>query len=62
MNCSKINVGPDSAGAGPGPACYNQGGTEPTVTDADLALGRIDVNLFAGGKMHLDQQKAETGA
>ena len=56
----QINVGPDSAGAEPGPACYDQGGTEPTVTDADLALGRIDVNLFAGGKMHLDQQKAET--
>jgi N-methylhydantoinase A len=56
----QINVGPDSAGAEPGPACYDQGGTEPTVTDADLVLGRIDVSLFAGGKMHLDQQKAKT--
>ena len=56
----QINVGPDSAGAAPGPACYDQGGTEPTVTDADLALGRIDANLFAGGKVRLDHQKAET--
>jgi N-methylhydantoinase A len=55
----QINVGPDSAGAAPGPACYDQGGTEPTVTDADLTLGRIDVNLFAGGKVQLDQKKAE---
>ena len=56
----QINVGPDSAGARPGPACYDQGGSEPTVTDADLALGRIDVTLFAGGKVQLDQQNAET--
>jgi N-methylhydantoinase A len=55
----QIDVGPDGAGAAPGPACYDQGGTEPTVTDADLTLGRIDVNLFAGGKVQLDQKKAE---
>ena len=54
----QISVGPDSAGAEPGPACYDQGGTEPTVTDADLALGRIDVDLFAGGKFHLNQTNA----
>ena len=55
----QISVGPDSAGADPGPACYGQGGTEPTITDADLALGRIDAHLFAGGKVQLDQRQAE---
>lgn len=56
----QINVGPDSAGAQPGPACYGRGGDAPTVTDADLALGRIDVELFAGGKVTLDRNRAET--
>jgi N-methylhydantoinase A len=55
----RIAVGPDSAGSEPGPACYGRGGTEPTVTDADLLLGRIDPAAFAGGKMNLDQPGAE---
>ena len=49
-----LKVGPDSSGADPGPACYRQGGTEPTVTDADLVLGYLDPNYFLGGKMQLD--------
>ena len=55
----QIKIGPDSAGASPGPACYGLGGTEPTVTDADLTLGRIDPSLFAGGKVQLDQKNAK---
>lgn len=51
---SRIHVGPESAGAVPGPACYGQGGIEPTVTDADVALGRIDPENFAGGTIVLD--------
>ncbi|HXF57351.1 MAG TPA: hydantoinase/oxoprolinase family protein, partial [Actinomycetota bacterium] len=47
-------VGPDSAGADPGPACYGLGGTEPTVTDADLLLGYLDPHFFLGGEMRLD--------
>jgi len=54
----RITVGPDSAGAEPGPACYGQGGTAPTVTDADLALGRIDPARFAGGSVALDPDAA----
>jgi N-methylhydantoinase A len=54
----RITVGPESAGAQPGPACYGRGGTHPTVTDADLALGRIDGAKFAGGSMPLDAAKA----
>jgi N-methylhydantoinase A len=54
----RINVGPDSAGSEPGPACYNRGGTEPTVTDADVALGKIDPARFAGGKIEIDARKA----
>ncbi len=50
----RITVGPDSAGADPGPACYGRGGMAPTVTDADLALGRIDPTGFSGGRMALD--------
>ena len=50
----RIAVGPDSAGAEPGPACYGRGGREPTVTDADLVLGRIDPAAFSGGKLALD--------
>ncbi|MCW5749184.1 MAG: hydantoinase/oxoprolinase family protein, partial [Alphaproteobacteria bacterium] len=50
----RIVVGPDSAGAEPGPACYGQGGTQPTVTDADVVLGKIDPARFAGGSIALD--------
>ncbi len=55
----RITVGPDSAGADPGPACYGRGGTAPTVTDADLMLGRIDPAGFSGGRMALDRGAAE---
>ena len=54
----RINVGPDSAGADPGPACYGRGGTEPTVTDADLVLGRIEPESFAGGTVTLTPEAA----
>ncbi len=54
----RINVGPESAGAEPGPACYGRGGSEPTVTDADVALGRIDIENFAGGSVALDPDAA----
>lgn len=49
-----LKVGPDSAGSQPGPACYGQGGVEPTVTDADLVLGYLDPGYFLGGSMRLD--------
>jgi len=49
-----LQVGPESAGADPGPACYKQGGESPTVTDADLVLGYLDPNFFLGGTMSLD--------
>ncbi|MFN8592039.1 MAG: hydantoinase/oxoprolinase family protein [Thermomicrobiales bacterium] len=49
-----LKVGPDSAGADPGPVCYGRGGTEPTVTDADLVLGYLDPGFFLGGSMELD--------
>ena len=55
-----LRVGPQSAGANPGPACYGQGGTAPTVTDAALVLGYIDPNYFLGGKMTLDAEAART--
>ena len=48
-------MGPDSAGSTPGPVCYGRGGTEPAVTDANLALGKIDPAYFAGGKIALDE-------
>lgn len=51
-------VGPESAGSTPGPACYGLGGTEPTVTDADLLLGYLNADNFAGGTMQLDRQAA----
>ena len=54
----RIVVGPDSAGADPGPACYARGGNQPTVTDADVLLGRIDLTRFAGGKIALDLTRA----
>ena len=50
----RIAVGPESAGADPGPACYGRGGTHPAVTDANLSLGRYDPARFAGGSMKLD--------
>jgi N-methylhydantoinase A len=53
-----LRVGPRSAGAQPGPACYGRGGTEPTVTDANFVLGRVDAQNFAGGQMHLDKAAA----
>ena len=55
----RIAVGPESAGAEPGPACYGQGGDRPTVTDADVVLGRIDPERFAGGSMPLCRASAE---
>jgi N-methylhydantoinase A len=54
----RITVGPDSAGAEPGPVSYGHGGKEPTVTDADLVLGRIDPATFSGGKLALDATAA----
>ncbi|MEL6767851.1 MAG: hydantoinase/oxoprolinase family protein [Pseudomonadota bacterium] len=61
----RLRVGPESAGAVPGPACYGKGGSAPTVTDADLLLGYLDPAFFAGGEMALDQAAAaralETG-
>ena len=53
-----LRVGPRSAGASPGPACYGRGGTEPTVTDANVALGRVDPTAFAGGEFALDVDAA----
>src|SRR5688500_1266664 len=53
-----MTVGPDSAGAFPGPVCYSRGGTVPTVTDAQLVLGYLDPDNFAGGKMKLDKESA----
>ena len=55
-NMSQIRVGPHSAGSEPGPACYQRGGVRPTVTDADLLLGRLDPHNFAGGAIVLDTQ------
>src|SRR5258708_22603294 len=49
-----LHVGPESAGAQPGPVCYGQGGTEPTITDANLILGRLGADRFLGGEMTLD--------
>ncbi len=53
-----LNVGPQSAAADPGPACYRRGGTEPTVTDANVVLGRINPAYFLGGEMELDYDLA----
>lgn len=55
-----LQVGPESAGAVPGPACYGRGGTRPTVTDASLVLGYLDPEYFLGGAMPLDQAAART--
>lgn len=54
-----VKVGPRSAGAVPGPACYPNGGELPTVTDADVALGWLNPEFFVGGKFHLNQQAAQ---
>jgi N-methylhydantoinase A len=53
-----MKVGPHSAGADPGPACYNRGGTEPTITDANLILGYLNPDNFLGGKFHLDKNSS----
>jgi N-methylhydantoinase A len=53
-----LHVGPQSAGSEPGPVCYGRGGTEPTVTDADLVLGRLDPERFASGRLQLDRDGA----
>ncbi|MBS1842790.1 MAG: hydantoinase/oxoprolinase family protein [Actinobacteria bacterium] len=55
-----LRVGPQSAGAEPGPACYQRGGTKPTITDAAVALGWIDPDTFLGGRMQLDAEAART--
>ena len=54
-----LRVGPRSAGADPGPACYGQGGTEPTITDANLVLGRLNPDYFLGGEVPLHKNLAE---
>jgi N-methylhydantoinase A len=55
----RLTVGPDSAGSTPGPVSYGRGGTLPTVTDANVVLGKIDPAFFAGGKVKLDEKSAE---
>jgi N-methylhydantoinase A len=59
LEAGGLRVGPQSAGADPGPACYGRGGTQPTVTDANLFLGRLDPDYFLGGRMTLDEAAAE---
>jgi N-methylhydantoinase A len=54
----RLTVGPDSAGSIPGPVCYGQGGVMPTVTDANVVLGKIDPAFFSGGKLALDEKAA----
>lgn len=56
----QIRVGPHSAGSEPGPACYDRGGVNPTVTDADVILGRLDPDSFAGGSMKLSRSASES--
>jgi N-methylhydantoinase A len=58
LEAGGLRVGPQSAGADPGPACYGRGGTQPTVTDANLFLGRLDPEFFLGGRMRLDEDAA----
>lgn len=55
----RLLVGPDSAGAFPGPVCYDKGGTEPTICDANLTLGFLNPKYFLGGEMKMDTEKAE---
>src|SRR5215468_75493 len=56
-----LKVGPQSAGADPGPICYSGGGAEPTITDANVVLGRLDPDNFLGGEMKLDADAARRG-
>jgi N-methylhydantoinase A/oxoprolinase/acetone carboxylase beta subunit len=56
---NRVEVGPESAGSMPGPAAYNQGGTDPTVTDADVVLGYVNPENFHGGRIRLDAGRAE---
>jgi N-methylhydantoinase A len=56
----RLHVGPDSAGADPGPACYGRGGTLPTTTDADLVLGLLDPGYYLGGRMRIDTGQARS--
>ncbi|MBI3077817.1 MAG: hydantoinase/oxoprolinase family protein [Deltaproteobacteria bacterium] len=56
---NRLRLGPRSAGADPGPVCYDAGGTEPTVTDTDLLLGYLDPDYFLGGRMRLNRARAE---
>lgn len=56
---NRLEVGPQSAGSYPGPVCYDQGGEDPTVTDADLVLGYIDPDYYFGGRMPLNKSSAE---
>src|SRR5207237_6390048 len=58
LEAGALRVGPQSAGADPGPACYGRGETRPTVTDANLFLGRLDPSFFLGGRMRLDEEAA----
>ena len=58
IEAGTLQVGPDSAGSEPGPVCYGRGGTEPTVTDADVVLGRLDPTGFWGGRSPLDADGA----
>ena len=55
-----LRVGPESAGADPGPACYGRGGMAPTITDANLIIGRLDPGYFLGGEIGLDVERSET--
>lgn len=61
LDSGLLKVGPKSAGADPGPICYGQGGTEPTLTDAALVLGYLDPDAFLGGEMELDSEAARDG-
>ena len=54
----KVSLGPESAGADPGPICFDRGGTEPTIADCDAILGRLNPDYFLGGKVKLDVEKA----
>src|SRR2546425_601205 len=58
VDASRLRVGPQSAGAAPGPACYGAGGHQPTVTDADLVLGFLNPERFLGGRMRLNVEAA----
>ncbi len=55
----QIRVGPESAGSEPGPACYDRGGLQPAVTDADLVLGKLDADNFAGGSIRLNKARSQ---